>query len=215
MKISLTGAGLLDSAKLRAWTLERQDDIRIAVGAAMKSRGRDIARKAGDTARAKFKAKGKKFPGFYAKLYDKDKNRMPSLLIGSKIPWLGIHERGGTISGKMLIPFGRGARIGPKKFKGIVARLMDSGNAYFRNVRGRAILFAENIPENASDLAGFKRNLRKALGGGRLKKGADIPVATLVTGVTIRARLGLGKSVNGALPDLVRDITASAKRASV
>lgn len=209
MKISLTGDGLLDPAKLRAWTLQRQDAIRNAVGVAMKPQGREIARKANERARVRFKTKGRKFPGFYAKLYDKDKNKMPSLLIGSKIPWLGIHERGGTISGKMLIPFGN--RLGPKKFKTILRALMNSGNAYFRNVRGRAILFAENIPENSAQLAGFKRTYRKTLGGGRVKKGADVPVAVLVTSVNIRARLGLTKTVQSSIGDLVRAIEKTAK----
>lgn len=207
MKIDITTDGLLKPAKLRAWTLERQDAIRQQVGAAMLAEGREIARQANETARARFKNAGRKFPGIRAKLYAKDPNRMPSLLIGSKIPWLGIHERGGTINGRMLIPFGQQlGRIGAKKFRLTIAALMRSGNAYFRSVRGRAILFAENIDENARELYRFKRAYRKALGGGRIKKGADVPVAVLVSQVQIRARLGLEQSVRAGLPQLAAAI---------
>jgi len=45
--------------------------------------------------------------GFTAKVLDKDKNRLPALYVGSRIPWSGIHERGGSISGRMLIPLHR------------------------------------------------------------------------------------------------------------
>jgi hypothetical protein len=30
--------------------------------------------------------------GFTAKVLDKDKNRLPALYVGSRIPWSGIHE---------------------------------------------------------------------------------------------------------------------------
>src|SRR5574340_44381 len=39
-----------------------------------------------------------------AKVLDKKTDRLPALLVGSKIPWLGLHEKGGTVSGNLLIP---------------------------------------------------------------------------------------------------------------
>jgi hypothetical protein len=42
--------------------------------------------------------------GFTAKVLDKDPNRLPALYVGSRIPWSGMHETGGQIAGRMLIP---------------------------------------------------------------------------------------------------------------
>jgi hypothetical protein len=212
MQISLTGSGLLDKSRLRAWSLEQQDAIRRHLAAAMKASGKDMARQAGEVARRSLKIRRRNFPGMYAKVYDKKPNSLPALLIGSKIPWLGIHEKGGTISGKLLIPFGN-VRIGYKRWKALIRNLMAGGNAYFRQVRGRAILFAENIAENDAELGRFKRVIRRSLGGGRLKRGADIPVAVLVTRVTLRKRLGLEKSVRDNLSKLAQAIERSVQGA--
>ena len=38
-----------------------------------------------------------------AKLLDRKPERLPDLLVGSKIPWLGIHQTGGTVSGNLIV----------------------------------------------------------------------------------------------------------------
>ncbi len=97
--------------------------------------------------------------GFTAKVLDKDKNRLPALYVGSRIPWSGIHERGGSISGRMLIPLH--GRVGRKRFKTQIAELMRGGNAYFiKNAKGNIVLMAENIKEYDRPLSGFKRRYR-------------------------------------------------------
>lgn len=145
-----------------------------------------------------------------AKVYDSQPQKLPALKIGSRIPWLGMHEHGGTISGKMLIPFGDSR---PRGFTKLVGALMRSGNAYFREVGGHAILFAENIPENAGILRVFKRNARaagivetKGPSGKSIKRGTDIPIAVLVKRVTIKRRLALAKTVVSRIPALASAI---------
>ncbi|MBK9443118.1 MAG: hypothetical protein IPN53_18265 [Comamonadaceae bacterium] len=50
-----------------------------------------------------------------AYVIDKDKSRLPALYVDSRIPWVGMHEKGGVISAKMLIPLH--GRVGRKRFK--------------------------------------------------------------------------------------------------
>lgn len=211
MQVSLATAGLLDPAKLRAWTVAGHQRIRAGVARAMRTQSKVIAAAAQQQAAQAFGGKQRAAKSIRAKVFDSKPNSLPAFKIGSKIPWLGIHQRGGAISGKkMLIPFG-GSR--PKRFKYLIQDLMRSGNAYFRQVGAHAILFAENIPENARLLAGFKRTARnlgivetKGKSGKSIRRGADIPVAVLVSRVTVRKKLRLIETVTRALPALARAI---------
>jgi hypothetical protein len=125
---------------------------------------------------------------------------LPSLRIYSKGKWTAAHNYGVTIGGKMLIPIG--GRVGRKQFKSYVEELMRGGNAYFIRRGSKVILMAENIREHDRPLAKFKRRHRKAEGIKRLKRGADIPIAILVTRVTIPKRLDVEGVVQRRLPML-------------
>jgi hypothetical protein len=147
--------------------------------------------------------------GFNAKVLDQDPNRLPALYVGSRIPWSGMHERGGSISAKMLIPLH--GRVGRKKFRAQIAELMRGGNAYFiKNAKGNVVLMAENIKEHDRPLAGFKRRYRKSLGKAdgvkRLKRGADIPIAVLVPRVVLKKRLDIERLVARRIPRLAAQI---------
>jgi hypothetical protein len=138
--------------------------------------------------------------GFYAKVLNQDPNRLPGMVIGSRIPWSGVHENGVTINGKMLIPIY--GRVGKKRFRAYVTELLRGGNAYFIKKNGKVILMSENIKEHDRPLAGFKRRYRKAEGIKRLKRGADIPIAVLVSKVVLRKRLDVEGVVRRRIPML-------------
>jgi hypothetical protein len=61
---------------------------------------------------------------------------------------------------------------------------------------------------NDKPLAGFKRRYRKAEGISRLKRGADIPIAVLVSKVTLRKRLEVEGVVRSRLPRICEAIGA-------
>jgi hypothetical protein len=85
----------------------------------------------------------------HAKVLDRKRNQFPALYIGSKIPWLGLHERGGTIRGRMRIPLlPEHQRIGRKAFRRVIDALMRSANAYFVEKDGKRILMAENLADD-------------------------------------------------------------------
>lgn len=208
MKISLATSGLLDPARLSAWSAARQAAIRKAVAKGMTAGGKDLADAARRRMEAGFAVKRPAFvKSLRAKLYDRDPARLPALLIGSKIPWLGIHVRGGTITGRMLIPLlPQYQRIGRKAFRRVIEGLLRTGNAWFIQKNGQAILMAENLRENQAELRRFKRAERSRTGAKRLTRGQEIPIAVLVPAVSLKRRFDLAGAVRADLPALARVI---------
>ena len=206
MKIDLTASGLFDARQFNAWSTERRDAIRAALKRGMQSGGREVRDAARTQMRGAFNVKRSSFvSSMQAKVLDKKADRLPALLVGSKIPWLGLHEKGGTVSGNLLIPLLPG-RIGPKRFKAVVDGLLRSGNAFFVEKNGKVILMAENIRENASQLTRFKRAERARTGAKQIKRGQEIPIAVLVRSVSLKRRLDLTGSVQRSLPRLASAI---------
>ena len=213
MKLSLTQAGLLDPGTLAAWTSQRQKAIRSAVAQGMKAGGVDVRDAARARMRSAFKVARAGFVNsMQAKVLDKKPTRLPSLLVGSRIPWLGLHETGGTVTGNMLILLVPN-RMGPKKFAQIVDALMRSGNAFFIKKGGKVILMAENIQENASSLARFKKAERSRSGSKKIKRGQEVPIAVLVKRVNLQRRLGLVDAVQSSLPALAQAIELAVQQA--
>lgn len=208
MKLSLISSGLLDPKRLDSWVPEKRRAIRKAVEAGMKTAGKEIAEVARSRMQSAFKVHKAGFlKSMRHKLYAGSPEKFPALLIGSKINWLGIHVRGGTIGAKMLIPLlPEHRRIGRKAFRRVVDGLMRSGNAFFIKKNGKVILMAENIKDNASELRRFKRSERQRTGVKSIKRGQEIPIAVLVPSVTLRGRFDLGGIVRSQMPKLSTSI---------
>lgn len=208
MKIELTSEGLLDRRRFHAWSRDTQQAMHKATARAMRDVGREIAQAVRRDMQAGFNTRK---PGFLksmrAKVYHRRRGRFPALYIGSKIPWLGLHEKGGSISGRMLIPLlPQHQRLGRQAFRRIVDTLMRSSNAFFIKRNGKAILMAENIRENDRALSRFKRGERLRTGQRRLQRGQSTPIAVLVKRVRLRRRFDLESTVRRQLPRLVRAI---------
>ena len=208
LKLSLAASGLLDKSKLDAWSKQKQAAIHKAVVSGMQTGGKVVA----DTVRSRMNADFTvRKPAFVrslrAKVYDRNPDKLPALLIGSRIPWLGIHVRGGTLTGRMLIPLlPEHQRIGRKAFRRVIDGLLRTGNAYFIQKSGKVILMAEVIKENQSELRRFKRAERSRTGAKSIKRGTEIPIAVLVPNVTLKRRFDLEGAVRGQLPVLARAI---------
>ncbi|HQS01408.1 DUF6441 family protein [Polaromonas sp.] len=206
MRLTLTTTGLLDPRQLSAWSAERRRAIHAAVAKGMQTGGREVRDAARAEMRSAFTVKRNSFvSSMGVNVFDKKPEQLPALRVGSKIPWLGLHEKGGSVSGNLLIPLLPG-RIGPKRFRQIVDSLMRSGNAYFIKKNGRVLLMAENIKENGSQLTRFKRAERGRTGAKQIKRGQEIPIAVLVKRVDLKRRLNLVGGVQRALPALAQAI---------
>ena len=208
MKIDLVAEGLLDRRRFSAWQGDTRKAIHTAVARAMRDTGKVMAERARGEMRAGFKVVKPKFlRSMHAKVFNRKAEEFPALYIGSKVPWLGIHEQGGTIRGRMLVPLlPQHRRIGRKAFARVIDALMRSGNAFFIEENGRQILMAENIAENAQPLARFRRAERERTGARRVRRGQEIPIAVLVRRVSLRKRFDLARSVRGDLPRLTAAI---------
>lgn len=208
MKIDLVAEGLLDRRRFNAWQTDTHKTIHSAVARAMRDSGKEIAERVRREMRASFRTASPKFlRSMHAKVFDRKTNAFPALYLGSKVPWLGIHEQGGTIRGRMLIPLlPRYQRIGRKAFARIIDALMRSGNAWFIEKNGQQILMAENLAENARPLVRFRRAERERTGARRVRRGQEIPIAVLVRRVVLRKRFDLNRAVRVELPRLTAAI---------
>ena len=188
-------------SKLRAWGGQLRPKVREATRRALVRQQAPLKQDVRDRVAGELKVVKRAFlKSFTTTVYDRDPNRLPALYIGSRVPWAGIHESGGSISGKLLIPL-YGARMGPKTFKALITRLIAGGNAWFtKNRNGHTVLMAENIGEHDALLRNAKRRYRKAEGIKRLKRGADVPIAVLVPRVTLRQRLDVRRLVESRTP---------------
>lgn len=206
MRISIRIDSAAGNAQLRRWGGEFRAKVQKAVERAMRAEATEIRDDVRGHVAGQMAVVRKSFlKGFTAKVLAKDPQRLPALYVGSRIPWSAMHETGGQIAGRMLIPLH--GRVGRKRFKAQVAELMRGGNAYFiKNAKGNIVLMAENIKEYDRPLAGFKRRYRKSLRGAegvkRLKRGADIPIAVLVPKVVLKKRLNVERLVAGRIPRL-------------
>lgn len=208
LKLSLTATGLFEKSNFEAWSRQKQVAIHQAVAAGMQSGGKAVADVVRGRMNADFRVRKPAFvKSLRSRVFDRDPDRLPALLIGSRIPWLGIHVRGGTLSGRMLIPLlPEHQRMGRKAFRRVIDGLMRSGNAFFIEKNGKVILMAESIKENASELRRFKRAERSRTGAKSIKRGTEIPIAVLVPNVTLKRRFDLEGVVRGQLSVLARAI---------
>jgi hypothetical protein len=202
MKISLSIDSAAAQAQLRQWGGAFREKVKVATAKAMAAQAVEIRAEVREHVMAHMAVVKKSFlSAFTARMINKDPTRLPALYVGAKMDWAGMHEYGGQIGAKMLIPLH--GRVGRKRFKAQVAELMRGGNAYFiKNAKGNVVLMAENIKEHARPLAGFKRRYRKAEGIKRIKRGADIPIAVLVPRVVIKKRLNIERLVQARIPKL-------------
>jgi hypothetical protein len=210
MRLSLTGEGLIDRNKLTAWTREKQAAILAGTRNGMK-KAQPVVKAAMQTeARRAFAVKRQNFgSAFGAKVFDARRDIPPMMLAGAlKAPWVEIFETGGTLTPKsgrgLLIPL---IRIGAKRFSTVMRELIRAGNASFVNVRGKVIVFAENIADTRSVTRRFTTAARKRFGGaGRLK---EVPIAVLVPSVQVRKRTRIRATVQAQLPGIARAIESS------
>lgn len=214
MKIALTTSGLLDPRRLDSWVPDKRRAIRQATEAAMRETGKEIVEVARAKMRTAFNVRKVGFlKSMRHKLYAGSPDKFPALLIGSKIPWLGIHVRGGTLSGRMLIPLlPEHQRIGRKAFRRVIDGLMRAGNAFFIKKNGNVILMAENIKESASELRRFKRAERQRIGAKQIKRGQEIPIAVLVSKVTLKRRFDLVGVIREQMPALANAIRSNIEK---
>lgn len=176
--------GVFKNSQFFSFRKDLKKDMFVAIEKAYIVAGKEIAKKLQTQASSVFKAKRKGFiKSFSSKIYNEYKDSPPALLLGSKIPWMGIHQYGGTVrpgGGLLLIPKTK-KRIGPKEFKKLMNNLIQSKNAYFRVMKnGKIGLFSQTVDENLN-------SIQRLSGKNKLRK--ETLIAIGVKSVSIRKRL--------------------------
>lgn len=217
MQLDIVGEGLLDPKKLRAWTVQQQARIHSAVAAGMTVGGKTITDRVNADARQALKIARRSFPNFFRKVYANRKDSMPAMLLASRVKWIGIHEKGGTIEGPLLVPLlEEGRRIGPKAFKNLLRQLNAQGNLWSDRVNGKSILFTEKLggKEQVSGVQRFARAERKRTGAKTIKRGQAIPIAVVIPRAQMRKRLRFAQVVRDNLGAITREIQARLNQGS-
>lgn len=169
MKTSIKFEGLFKNSQFLSFEKDLKVKIYKASEDGLKLAGTKIKPLIQNDAKKAFKVKRQVFlKSFTFKIFNDKKDTPPSMVIGSKIQFVKIHQDGGIIKPKgklLLIPTNKNKKnLGKKKFKEIITKLIDSNNAYFRKMKnGNLGLYSENIDENLTLIkqSSGKRNLRK------------------------------------------------------
>lgn len=209
LRMGIRVQGLLNQSEFRGWERDWKARQRRQVADGMAEWGRSVTGKIRTAIPGAMKTTGLRVArSIKYRVFASKPERQPAVLIYSKIPWLGMHTEGGTVQAKgggLLIPL-LTKRMGAKAFKAVVTRILQTGAGFFKKVGSSVILFAEYQPEYGKPLARFRREYRTATGAKRIKAGADIPIAVLVKGVTLRKRLDFDGIVTRNLDDLAAAI---------
>jgi|GEM_PF-396290 hypothetical protein len=215
MKINLQLSSSEARAQVKKWGGKLRVNAVKSASAGMKEQARSMQVAA--QANIRTKLGGKKLANtFRVKVYDKKTDKLPMLRAYSNVKWLGVHEKGAVIQGKLLIPinqqFGRKGATG-KGFKATLEKLRRGGNTFFvKKKNGQVVLMAENIAEHDGLLRQFKSRHRKKQGKKRLKRGESIPIAVLVNKVTIPRRLNVTRIIETRIPLLISSIEEHLKK---
>jgi hypothetical protein len=213
MEISLIGQGLLSPGQLQPFLLRTQLRNIKAVRAGMVSVTPRIKTLVRSNAERAFKVKRKSFLNiFTTKIWDKDKLRLPDFQVyaSKRVPWIGIHETGGTVTGNMIIPLLPDKRISRKRFGAFLSELRAKGLLFFRKEGDRTLVFAESPDRKDSvrGLASFKKAQRAKTGAKTVKRGADVLIGIIVKRVQIPAKLHFKATARKAGPILATAIKA-------
>lgn len=183
---------------------------------AMQEVGKDTKAKIQADVRSKLKIKREAFvKSFTYKVYYKRVNQVPSLHFYSKVPWVGMHTKGGSVNKKVIIPFTRKAPsgvsnssvLGNKTLKILLATLQEHKNLFFDNTGKQTIVWAKNTKLDSKLLVHF----RKAQGQGRIKRDERVNVGVVVKNTTIKKRLQMNEYIQDSLKDISKKIEANFK----
>jgi hypothetical protein len=211
MNLSLQSHGLLDPRQFEVWRREKWLQLHKAVALGMQDGAARIVPRLRMRAAAAFQVRSKGFLNTISgRVHAVNKLRLPVVDFYSRIPWMGIHGRGGAITSKgggLLIPLlEEGKRMGPKAFRRVITAILNNGAGFFKEVNGKVILFAEYQPEYGRALGRFRRAERFVRGGQNPRAGESIPIAVLVKRVELKKRYDLTDIVRQDLGVIARFI---------
>jgi hypothetical protein len=190
--MSLTKAGLLNPAELTAWKSKLKQGIHDAVKTGMNVGGAPVAAAVRFDVSVQLKIKSKGFlNSFKHKVLDRYPKSLPALLIGSKVPWSGIHQHGGTIRGPLIIPLNVG-RPGWTAWTNLLNSLFSSKQAFWKEMGGKVLLFTTKAgiaQANARISSRFWVRFKNPTKGLRIGAHQAVLIGMLMPRVQLRQRI--------------------------
>lgn len=197
LKIKTKVSGILNVKGVNKYGENINKKIRDSFLLSVKQTVKDTKEEMKKNAQNIFNVKKKAFLNtFTAKIYNQKKDKLPSILFYQKINWFKIHETGGVITGKMVVPFDNGSKkLGQKKWKELLASLKRNKQSFFKNINGKVILFAISNRNNSRNLNTYKKNFKTLKSINRLKSGTAIPIGVMVSTIRMKRKYNFTKIV--------------------
>lgn len=195
--------GILKAEGLSKYKRDFQSQLLMATRKAMQKIGVQYKDKIQNDARKSLKVSRQAvIRSFSYKVYYKRTGRIPSLHFYSRVPWMGIHDKGGVIK-KGAIPLSK-KHIGYKTLKDIFQQLSRAKNLFFDKQGNYTIAWARNTEAQKRLLAPF-RAVTRAKQGKVVRKDERVNVA-IITSSKIRKRLSMTEIIKSSLPELSKEI---------
>jgi hypothetical protein len=195
--------GILKAEGLGKYKRDFQAQLLTATRKAMQKVGAEYKTKIQNDARKSLKiTRQPLIKSFSYKVYYKRSGRIPSLHFYSRVPWMGIHDKGGIIR-KGAIPLSK-KHIGYKTLKDIFLQLSRAKNLFFEKQGSYTIAWSKNTEAQKRLLAPF-RSVTRAKQGKVVRKDERVNVA-IITSSRIRKRLNMTEIVKSSLPVLSKEI---------
>lgn len=197
------GTGILSPGGILNYTNNFRKKVRMAYSQAVKETTKETKTEMKNKASTAFKVKKRTFLNtFSAKIYDSKPDKLPSVLFLQKIKWFKLHETGGTINGKMVLPFENinGKRMGPKKWKSLLKSLRQNKQSFWKTINGKMILFAVIDRNNSRSLSGYRQTFKARKSIKRVTAGTAIPIGMMVSTIRLKRRYNFTGIVEGFAP---------------
>lgn len=165
--------------------------VRVAYTKAIKDTNIETKKEMKSKASSYFKVSKKTFLNtFSSKIYDTKPNKLPSILFRNKINWFPLHEFGGVINGKMVIPFQNtnGKKVDAKRWKALLKTLKQNKQSFWKNINGKVILFALINKSNSRLMSGYRQSFKARNNVKRVTAGTAIPIGMMVDKIRLKRR---------------------------
>lgn len=198
-------SGLMATAGVQAFQADFNKRVIKAVKKGMDDTAPVIRKEVRADAETKLNIKRKVIiKSFVAKVYHMRTDRLPTMHVYSGIPWMGVHDTGKSIGGKILIPLAT-KRIGWKTWKVLIADLKAAGNLFFEKKNGKTFAWCLNTPAFTKQLQPFKK-YQKGITGKGTKKNAKVIIALSRKQIVNKKKINLTEIVRNNMPLLTRNI---------
>ena len=198
--------GILSDKGILNYTNNIKKKVKIAYGKAVTEATKETKTEMKNKASVAFKVKKRTFLNtFSAKIYNTKPDKLASVLFLQKIKWFKIHETGGSINGKMVLPFENinGKRMTPKKWKALLKSLQQNKQSFWKNINGKLILFAVIDRANSRSLSGYRQTFKARKNIKRVTAGTAIPIGMMVTTVRLKRRYDFKRIVESFAPSKI------------